>query len=97
MRSTKDGFSAPSTSLSPNAPTGRLAFRIGAEEASLVDGTAVHGIVDGYDVLVEADAIGFYHLVVNRDSEGVRIAGDNAVLERLLDAFSPVSPEPLPA
>ena len=35
----------------------------------LVDGTAVR-IVDGYDVLVEADAIGFYHLVVDRDSEG---------------------------
>ena len=82
--------------LTPNAPTGTLAFRIGAEEASLVDGTAVHGIADGYDVLVEADAIDFYHLVVNRDSEGVRIEG-RAVLERLLDAFSPVSPEPLPA
>ena len=59
----------------------RLAFRIGAEEASLVDGTAVAGIVEGYDVLVETDAIGFYHLVVNRQSDGVRIDGDATVLQ----------------
>jgi DNA-binding HxlR family transcriptional regulator len=82
--------------LSPDAPTGRLAFRIGAEEASLVDGTAVAGIVEGYDVLVETDAIGFYHLVVNRQSDGVRIEGDATVLHRLIDAFTP-SAEPLPA
>jgi DNA-binding HxlR family transcriptional regulator len=81
--------------LSPDAPAGRLAFRIGAEEASLVDGTAVAGIVEGYDVLVETDAIGFYHLVVNRQSNGVRIDGDATVLHRLIDAFTPTV-EPLP-
>ena len=82
--------------LSPNAPAGTLAFRIGAEEASLVDGIAVDGIVDDHDVLVETDAIGFYHLVVNRESEGVRIEGDASVLQRLIDAFTPPQPEPLP-
>jgi DNA-binding HxlR family transcriptional regulator len=81
--------------LSPDAPAGRLAFRIGSEEASLVDGTAVAGIVEGYDVLVETDAIGFYHLVVNRQSDGVRIEGDATVLHRLIDAFTPTA-EPLP-
>ena len=83
--------------LSPDAPAGTLAFRIGSEEASLVDGIAVPGIVDDYDVLVEADAIGFYHLVVNRESEGVRIEGDARVLQRLIDAFTPPVAEPLPA
>jgi len=82
--------------LSPNAPSGTLAFRIGTEEASLVDGIAVDGIVDDHDVLVETDAIGFYHLVVNRKSEGVRIEGDASVLRRLIDAFTPPQPEPLP-
>jgi DNA-binding HxlR family transcriptional regulator len=82
---------------SPDAPAGSLAFRIGTEEASLVDGIAVAGIVDDHDVLVETDAIGFYHLVVNRESEGVRIEGDASVLQHLIDAFTPPVVEPLPA
>jgi DNA-binding HxlR family transcriptional regulator len=84
-------------SLSPISPTGRLAFRIGEEEASLVDGVAQPGLVDEPDVFVESDAIGFYHLVVNRQTEGVRIEGDFQVLERLIDAFGPkpATPEPL--
>ena len=83
--------------LSPISPAGRLAFRIGDEEASLVDGVARPGLVDDPDVFVESDAIGFYHLVVNRQTEGVRIEGDFAVLERLIDAFGPkpATPEPL--
>ena len=83
--------------LSPVSPSGSIAFRVGAEEASLVDGVAVAGIVEDADVVVETDAIGFYHLVVNRQADGVRIEGDHAVLERLLDAFTPPTPEPLPA
>ena len=82
--------------LAPDAPSGTLAFRIGAEEASLVEGTAVEGIAPDADVLVETDATGFYHLVVNRRSDGVRIEGDETVLQRLLDAFTPTA-EPLPA
>ncbi len=83
--------------LSPISPVGRLAFRIGDEEASLVDGVACPGLVDDPDVFVESDAIGFYHLVVNRQTEGVRIEGDLTVLERLIDAFGPkpAMPEPL--
>jgi DNA-binding HxlR family transcriptional regulator len=87
-------------SLSPISPTGRLAFRIGEEEASIVEGVARPGLVDDPDVFVESDAIGFYHLVVNRQTEGVRIEGDFEVLERLIDAFGPkpaATPEPLPA
>jgi DNA-binding HxlR family transcriptional regulator len=75
--------------LSPISPVGRLAFRIGDEEASLVNGVARPGLVDDPDVFVESDAIGFYHLVVDRQTDGVRIEGDVAVLERLIDAFGP--------
>ncbi len=79
--------------LSPLAVPGKIAFRIGEEEASLVDGLSVAGIVDDADVLVESDAIGFYHLVVNRQLDGVRIDGDGSKLLQLLDAFAPT---PLP-
>ncbi len=81
--------------LSPLCRGSRIAFRVGDEEASLVDCTATPGIVDDYDVLVETDAAGFYHLVVDRQLEGVRIDGDVAALEPLLDGFAP-SPSPLP-
>ena len=60
---------------------------------------AVPGIAEDYDVLVETDATGFYHLVVDRRLEGVRIDGDAAALDQLLDGFaaSPLpSPEDLP-
>ncbi len=83
--------------LSPVSPSGTMTFRVGDEEASLVDGIAVEGLADDADVFVETDAIGFYHLVVNRQTEGVRIEGDSAVLEQLLDAFGPPTAVPLPA
>jgi hypothetical protein len=59
----------------------------------------VPGLVDDPDVFVEGDAVGFYHLVVNRETEGVQIEGDHEVLERLIDAFGSrsVTREPLPA
>ena len=80
--------------LSPLCRGSTIAFRIGEEEASLVDCTATPGIAEDYDVLVETDATGFYHLVVDRRLEGVRIDGDVAALDQLLDGFAP---SPLPA
>lgn len=83
--------------LSPVSPAGTFAFRVGAEEASLVDGVATEGIAEGHDVLIEADPVAFYHLVVDRRLDGVEIEGDRELLLRLLDAFAPATPEPLPA
>ena len=80
--------------LSPLCRGSTIAFRIGDEEASLVDCTATPGIPAEHDVLVETDATGFYHLVVDRKLEGVRIEGDVAALEQLLDGFAA---SPLPA
>jgi DNA-binding HxlR family transcriptional regulator len=80
--------------LSPLCKGSTIAFRVGDEEASLVDCTATPGIAEDYDVLVETDATGFYHLVVDRKLEGVRIDGDVAALEQLLDGFAA---SPLPA
>jgi DNA-binding HxlR family transcriptional regulator len=79
--------------LSPLCQGARIAFRVGDEEASLVDCTATPGIAEDYDVLVETDPTGFYHLVVDRRLEGVRVEGDVAALEQLLDGFA-ASPTP---
>ena len=83
--------------LSPLCRGATIAFRVGDEEASLVDCAATPGIADDYDVLVETDATGFYHLVVDRRVDGVRIEGDVNALEQLLDGFAPPTAAPLPA
>ena len=56
------------------------------EVASIVDGRARPGSVEGPDVLVEADVTAFYHLFVDRVWDGVTVEGDRELLERLLDA-----------
>lgn len=80
--------------LSPLCRGSRIAFRVGDEEASLVDCTATPGIAEDYDVLVETDPTGFYYLVVDRKLDGVRVEGDVMALEQLLDGFAA---SPLPA
>jgi DNA-binding HxlR family transcriptional regulator len=82
--------------ISPLAHEGAVAFRIGDERASIVDGRAVPGLASVVDAIVEGDPTGFYHLFVDGDLGGVRIEGDREAVERLVSAFSP-APEPLPA
>lgn len=82
--------------VSPLAGDVAIAFRIGDEEASLVDGHAVPGLAPVVDAVVEGDAVGFYHLLVDGALDGVRIDGDFRLVEQLVAAFSPTR-EPLPA
>ena len=70
-----------------------ISFRVGDEEASLVGGQIVDGVLEDAAVLVETDPIGFYHLFVNRQLDGVRVEGDGSALLRIVDGFAPV---PLP-
>ncbi len=72
--------------FAPTAPPGAFEFRISGEVASIVDGRARPGSVEGPDVLVEADVTAFYHLFVDRVWDGVTVEGDRELLERLLDA-----------
>jgi DNA-binding HxlR family transcriptional regulator len=85
--------------LSPLCKGATIAFRVGDEEASLVDCQATPGVAADYDVLVETDPTGFYYLCVDRKLEGVRVEGDVAALEQLLDGFAsdPLPASPLPA
>lgn len=83
--------------VAPIAGDVTVAFRIGEEEASLVDGRAVPGLVAVADAVVEGDAVGFYHLFVDGALDGVRVDGDFRIVEQLVAAFSPPTPAPLPA
>ena len=82
--------------LAPLCRDATIAFRIGEEEASLADCAATPGIAENYDALVETDSTGFYHLFVNGQLEGVRIDGDTAAVQQLVEGFAP-TPSPLPA
>jgi DNA-binding HxlR family transcriptional regulator len=81
------------------APGGRFEFRVGEEHASLVDGVVSAGPAEEPDVVVETDATGFYHLMVDRDLGGVEIAGDRGALEELVAAVAlePLQSEPVTA
>ena len=57
---------ARDTVLAPLAPPGRFEFRVGEEVASIVDGEAQPGSVDGPDVVVEGDPEAIYHMFVDR-------------------------------
>jgi DNA-binding HxlR family transcriptional regulator len=83
--------------VSPLAGDMTVAFKIGDEEASLVDGRAVPGLVTVADAVVEGDAVGFYHLFVDGRLDAVRIDGDFRAVEHLVAAFGPTPAEPLPA
>jgi DNA-binding HxlR family transcriptional regulator len=77
--------------VSPVAGDVTIAFRIGDEEASLVEGRAVPGLAPVADAIVEGDPIGFYHLFVDGALDGVRVEGDFRIVEQLVSAFSPAA------
>ena len=82
---------AVDTVLAPIAPPGRFEFRVGDEVASLVDGEAKPEPVQDPDVVVEADPRALFYLFTEHRLDGVKIEGDRALLEKLLD----VAPEPV--
>jgi len=75
------------TMLPDDAPPGRFLFRVGDEVASVVDGAVTEGTIEAPDVVVEGDAVGLYHLLIERRADDVSIEGDDALLDRLLDAM----------
>ena len=80
--------SALAIAVAPTAPPGRFQFRVGEEEAALVDGTARGGRIDDPDVVVETDPAGFYHLLVDGRVDGLGVEGDRAAFERLVESVA---------
>jgi DNA-binding HxlR family transcriptional regulator len=76
--------------LAPLAPSGSYEFRVGDEIASVVDGEARSGPAPEPGVVIEGDAKGVYHFLVDRTAEGVTVSGDR----RLVDALLAVVPQP---
>jgi DNA-binding HxlR family transcriptional regulator len=77
------------------AAEGTFEFRIGDETASLVKGDVHAGSAESPDAIIQGEADGFFHLVVNGRFDGVSVEGDRAAVERLVDAVV-VLHEPVP-
>jgi DNA-binding HxlR family transcriptional regulator len=77
------GYAAPECS-------GRFVFRVGGEEASLVDGDARPGDVEDPDAVIETDSEGFYFLFVDRDLSRATVTGDRTAVEQLLGTLPAV-------
>ena len=72
--------------------SGRFVFRVGDEEASLVNGDAQPGALEDPDAVVETDAEGFYYFFVDRDLSRASVTGDRSALENLLGTLPAVEP-----
>jgi DNA-binding HxlR family transcriptional regulator len=77
------GYAAPECS-------GRFVFRVGDEEASLVNGDAQPGEVEDPDAVIETDSEGFYYLFVDRDLSRATVTGDRTAVEQLLGTLPAV-------
>jgi DNA-binding HxlR family transcriptional regulator len=83
------------TVFAPVAPEGSFEFRVGDEVASLNDGEARPGPLDGAEVVVRApDPAAFYHLFVEGRWDEIDVEGDRELLERLLEAAAPPAAVP---
>ncbi len=78
--------------LPPSCASGTVAFRIGDEQASVVDGDVVSGLSATADAVVEGDAAGFYRLMVDRDLDAVSIAGSAEAVRALISAVPAAAP-----
>jgi DNA-binding HxlR family transcriptional regulator len=75
------------TAVEPGRHEGVIEFRVGDEVAHLDGGNAAGGPALAPDVVVTADAVGFFHLFVGRDRSGVQIDGDEDVLTAFLSSL----------
>jgi DNA-binding HxlR family transcriptional regulator len=75
-------ITGPLTSL----PAASVEFRVGEELAGLAEGVAREGPIADADAVVETDPIGFYHLFVDADLDGVAIQGSREAVEQLVAA-----------
>jgi DNA-binding HxlR family transcriptional regulator len=71
-----------------------IEFRIDGEIAHLSGTTAVPGSASAPDAVVEGSVSGFYHLLVDRDLDGIAISGSRAAVEAMLAKLPPLVANP---
>jgi DNA-binding HxlR family transcriptional regulator len=77
--------------------TDEIEFRVGDEVAWFAGGEVRPGPADDPAAIVETDARGLFHLLVDGDLAGVSVTGDEVAVERLLAALPAAPPAAAPA
>jgi DNA-binding HxlR family transcriptional regulator len=80
------------TTVVAYAPEARIGFDIAGEHASLDRGTVVPGLLEEADAVVIGTPQDLYALLVEGDAGAAEIAGDTAVIDRLIRALAPGQP-----
>lgn len=70
-------------------PSARVAFVIGDERASLIDGSALAGVAEEAEAVVSGTPAGLYGLIVLGETDDIEISGDAGAVARLVEALSP--------
>lgn len=68
----------------PHPTDARIEFRVDDEVASFVDGESREGPTNRPDAVIECDRAAFFHLLVDRERDGVTVRGDETALSDLL-------------
>jgi DNA-binding HxlR family transcriptional regulator len=85
------------TAFPPSPTEACIEFRIGDERASFVGGDVLEGPAADPDAVVESDATGLYHLVVDRDLDAVEVHGRKTAVRELLATLPTPGEVPAPA
>ncbi|MEO5634749.1 helix-turn-helix domain-containing protein [Gaiella sp.] len=75
------------TAVVASAPTARVAFEIGEERASLIDGVVSAGISEEAEAIVTGTPAGFYALVVLGETSDLGVTGDAGAVASLAEAL----------
>lgn len=72
------------TAFPVDATDACIEFRVDDEVAAFVGGESREGHAESPDTVVRCDRSGFFHLVVDRELNGVSVSGDETTLQPLL-------------
>lgn len=85
------------TAFPPSPTDACIEFRVGDECAAFVGGEVLEGPAANPDAVVETDANGLYHLVVDRDLDAVEVRGRRTTVRELIATLPSPGAAPVPA
>lgn len=80
----------------PHPTDACIEFRVDDEVAAFVDGESREGPTQSPDAVIQCDRAAFFHLVVDREMEGLTVRGDEVALRGLLASLPRHERESMP-
>ena len=85
------------TTVAAHVPTGRIAFEVGDERATVAAGIVRPGIDEDAEAVISGTPSMLYQLLVEGDTSAAEITGDADVVADLIRALGPTRPLAAPA